>query len=377
MSLPGIFRRLFENEGAGPRLLKAILPFHADTHGAEGSDPITPESIGAMAANAKPGSASSADVAVKLKTSRAIDGMGFDGTKNIIHYAVCSTAAATAAKTVNLTGFVLGIGARILVRFDTTNTAEAPTLNVTGTGAKAIRYKNATVTASVLAAKAIREFVYDGAYWQIVGDLDTNTTYGVFTKATATAAGKAGLVPAPGAGKQDAFLRGDGGWADIVGIVPVGGIVAFSGTFSGRNPVDMKSKKAMTGWCLCDGTKTNGLAVPDLRDRMIMGAGTTYQTGSKGGAATHTHGVSGTVGATTLTVAQLASHQHPNRARNNYYGKGAKIGNGTDENPVTGTEDILAAGGSQSHTHSLTGVKSGSASSLPPYYALAYIMRVA
>ena len=377
MSLPGIFRRLFGNEGAGPKLLPEIIPPHADTHGAKGSDPITPESIGAMAANAKPGSASSADVAVKLKTSRAIDGVGFDGTKNIIHYAVCSTAAATAAKTVNLTGFVLEIGARILVRFDTTNTAVGPTLNVNGTGAKAIRYKNATVTASVLAAKSTREFVYDGAYWQIVGDLDSNTTYAVFTKATAAAAGKAGLVPAPGAGKQEDFLRGDGTWQAVVGLVPVGGIVAFSGTFSGRNPVDMKSKKAMTGWCLCDGTKTNGLAVPDLRDCMIMGAGTTYQTGSKGGAATHTHSVSGTVGATTLTVAQLASHQHPNRARNNYYGTGARIGNGTDEGQVVGTEDILAAGGSQSHTHSLTGVKSGSASSLPPYYALAYIMRVA
>ena len=188
MSLPGIFRRLFGNEGAGPKLLPEIIPPHADTHGEQGSDPITPESIGAMAANAKPGSASSADVAVKLKTARAIDGVGFDGTKNIIHYAVCSTAAATAAKTVNLTGFVLGVGARILVRFDTTNTAVNPTLNVNGTGAKAIRYKNATVTASVLAAKSIREFVYDGAYWQIVGDLDSNTTYG------AASTDKAGIV---------------------------------------------------------------------------------------------------------------------------------------------------------------------------------------
>ena len=188
MSFPAIFRRLFQKEGAGPLLRKEIIPPHADTHGAKGGDPITPESIGAMAANAKPGSASSADVAVKLKTARAIDGVGFDGTKNIIHYAVCSTAAATAAKTVNLTGFVLGVGARILVRFDTTNTAVNPTLNVNGTGAKAIRYKNATVTASVLAAKATREFVYDGAYWQIVGDLDSNTTYG------AASTSKAGIV---------------------------------------------------------------------------------------------------------------------------------------------------------------------------------------
>ena len=41
---------------------------------------------------------------------------------------------------------------------------------------------------------------------------DTNTTYSNMGAATATAAGKAGLVPAPGAGKQTSFLRGDGTW---------------------------------------------------------------------------------------------------------------------------------------------------------------------
>ena len=40
----------------------------------------------------------------------------------------------------------------------------------------------------------------------------TNTTYSVMTGATADAAGKTGLVPAPGAGKQVSFLRGDGTW---------------------------------------------------------------------------------------------------------------------------------------------------------------------
>ena len=41
---------------------------------------------------------------------------------------------------------------------------------------------------------------------------DNNTTYKNMTAATASAAGKAGLVPAPGAGKQTSFLRGDGTW---------------------------------------------------------------------------------------------------------------------------------------------------------------------
>lgn len=41
---------------------------------------------------------------------------------------------------------------------------------------------------------------------------DDNTTYSNMTGATGSAAGKAGLVPAPSAGKQTSFLRGDGTW---------------------------------------------------------------------------------------------------------------------------------------------------------------------
>lgn len=40
----------------------------------------------------------------------------------------------------------------------------------------------------------------------------TDTTYSDMTGATASKAGTAGLVPSPGAGKQGAFLRGDGKW---------------------------------------------------------------------------------------------------------------------------------------------------------------------
>lgn len=63
---------------------------------------------------------------------------------------------------------------------------------------------------------------------------DTNTTYKVMTGATASAAGQAGLVPAPAAGKQGQYLRGDGQWltppnttysqatADKLGLVKIG-----------------------------------------------------------------------------------------------------------------------------------------------------------
>lgn len=122
-----------------------------------------------------------------LATKRTIDGMQFDGSANIHHYAECSTAAATAAKTVTLSGFTLATGARIIVRFTVTNTASNPTLNVNGTGAKAIQYRNAAISAGYLAANRLREFVYDGSAWELIGDVDTNTTYTVASQSEAEA----------------------------------------------------------------------------------------------------------------------------------------------------------------------------------------------
>lgn len=122
-----------------------------------------------------------------LATKRTIDGMQFDGSANIHHYAECSTAAATAAKTVTLSGFTLATGARIIVRFTVTNTASNPTLNVNGTGAKAIQYRNAAISAGFLAANRLREFVYDGSAWELIGDVDTNTTYSVASQSEAEA----------------------------------------------------------------------------------------------------------------------------------------------------------------------------------------------
>ena len=43
----------------------------------------------------------------------------------------------------------------------------------------------------------------------------SDTKYNVMGAATAQVAGTSGLVPAPEKGKQDAFLRGDGTWAEI------------------------------------------------------------------------------------------------------------------------------------------------------------------
>ena len=44
---------------------------------------------------------------------------------------------------------------------------------------------------------------------------DSDTTYAEMEGASASAAGTAGLVPAPAKGKQNAYLRGDGTWQEI------------------------------------------------------------------------------------------------------------------------------------------------------------------
>lgn len=50
---------------------------------------------------------------------------------------------------------------------------------------------------------------------------DTNTTYSDMTAATSSAAGTSGLVPAPSAGAQSKFLRGDGTWQTPPGTTSV------------------------------------------------------------------------------------------------------------------------------------------------------------
>lgn len=130
-------------------------------------------------------------------------------------YGICSTTASDAAKTVACTGFALIPGAEITVKFTVTNTATNPTLNVNSSGAKPIYYRNAAISADILAENHTYSFRYNGNQWELVGDINTNTTYANMTAATASAAGKAGLVPIPAAGTQNNYLTGAGTWQSV------------------------------------------------------------------------------------------------------------------------------------------------------------------
>ena len=151
--------------------------------------------------------------------------------------------------------------------------------------------------------------------------------------------------------------------------------VTFGGS-DGRRAIMPGESEAREDWILCDGgSDGKGGTVPDLRGRMILGASSTYAAGSTGGSETHSHSVSGTVGATTLSIAQMPSHGHGIKKRGlNVDQSSGSAYDGMAENGYE-TFNTNATGGNGSHTHPLSGAQSGSASSLPPYYVLAYIMR--
>lgn len=161
------------------------------------------------------------------------------------------------------------------------------------------------------------------------------------------------------------------------GIVPSGGIIMWSGSIA----------SIPSGWLLCDGTS----GTPNLRDKFIVGAGSTYAVAAAGGSAdaitvAHTHaGVSESNG----------NHQHfvanndtispgSDLSASNYlawFRNGGPAGQVNYEYRAGGSSDIPTLGltnSAGSHTHTLTIESTGASgtnANLPPYYALAYIMK--
>ena len=151
-----------------------------------------------------------------------------------------------------------------------------------------------------------------------------------------------------------------------------------------------------SGWYLCNGS--NG--TPDLRNRFVVGAGSSYNVGATGGS-----------NSVTLTTSQIPSHTHGDgsyatnqatltgnirRISESFAGFGgsasgvfSKVG-GFNTGGTPGSPDSNNCGGvnfNGSHTHDVSGSTSsaspgtnsqGSSASnanLPPYYALCYIMK--
>ena len=119
-------------------------------------------------------------------------GGGGGGGSAVTFFGTSSESASTAAKTVTVdNSFALATGVTVSVKFTNTNSASNPTLNVNGTGAKAIKRYGTTAPGTAAStswnAGSAVTFVYDGTYWQMIGWL--NTTYSEITTTAAIIAG--------------------------------------------------------------------------------------------------------------------------------------------------------------------------------------------
>ena len=124
------------------------------------------------------------------------------------------------------------------------------------------------------------------------------------------------------------------------------GLTGIAGAFAAGMILMYTGSSAPTGWAICDGS--NG--TPDLRDRFIVGSGSTYSAGSTGGYAD----------------AIIPSHSHTyEKADNMNY------------------NNIFNAGGGRSFAYNLsysdqntsTVGESATGKNIPPYYALMFIMK--
>ena len=141
--------------------------------------------------------------------------------------------------------------------------------------------------------------------------------------------------------------------------VPTGCIVMWSGSAS----------LIPSGWKLCDGTS----GTPDLRDRFVIGAGSTYNVGDTGGSkdaviVSHTHD------AVSTSIVDDPGHNHGIATS----GTGTTYAySGTKATTIGSYTETKTTGITVSTTTTLdnTGTTSTNAN-LPPYFALCFIMKL-
>ena len=153
-------------------------------------------------------------------------------------------------------------------------------------------------------------------------------------------------------------------------VLMAGMIVIWSGS----------SASIPSGWVLCDGNNST----PDLRNRFVVGATSTYAVGATGGSAdavvvSHTHTATSTVtdaghSHATHGSGEISGYGYLSNNNTNFSGGGAapfgySATVDTDMRTSTNTTGVTVA------TSISTTGSSGTNANLPPYYALCYIMK--
>lgn len=142
----------------------------------------------------------------------------------------------------------------------------------------------------------------------------------------------------------------------VAAAMPTGAVLLWSGLVAA----------IPAGFHLCDGTS----GTPDLRNKFIVGAGSTYAPAAVGGskdaiAVAHTH---------TGTTVSGGTHTHDISTQSGTFGSGSGVGN-----IPNGAGTMIATQSAGAHTHTFTTDSTGASgtdANLPPYMALCYIMKL-
>jgi len=156
--------------------------------------------------------------------------------------------------------------------------------------------------------------------------------------------------------------------AAALAVFPSGGIILWSGAISA----------IPSGWVLCNGSNST----PDLRNRFVVGAGSTYAVAATGGSAdatlvSHSHGVNDP-GHGHGVSDPGHSHSSPSNGAPNGGGAGAAFTTGMGNVPghaTTSSGTGISIQGSGTGISIQANGSSATNANLPPYYALAYIMK--
>ena len=150
--------------------------------------------------------------------------------------------------------------------------------------------------------------------------------------------------------------------AAVAAALPAGVISMWSGSIA----------SIPSGWYLCNGS--NG--TPDLRNKFVVAAGSTYAVADTGGSAdaitvAHTH--------TATSTVTDPGHFHTTPVPPTWSTAGAggitfTSGAAAGGSGYNGVSDSKTTGVTVATTNASTG-SSGTNANLPPYYALAYIMK--